>query len=201
MFGKSPDHPRPHSSGVSRFRVVREYLSAVGSLISIALITGWIIVRGYPGILVLLATLAISGLATWGIATKLRKRYSLPEIKTVTLVVAFAGIGSIGAILLLALFVVGIPGQLSYQAPPIGPTTLPPFPIWEPPEASASYVLPNGFMKGNLTFGSALLALQNALQEAGYSDYSYFSIPSGFAILTRLERIEPDGYSLARSLE
>jgi hypothetical protein len=42
--------------------------------------------------------------------------------------------------------------------------------------------------------------LQTKLRAAGYDDFSYFSAPFGYALATRIERIDEGGYPLSGSL-
>jgi hypothetical protein len=45
-----------------------------------------------------------------------------------------------------------------------------------------------------VTLGFVASRLQDALENSGYFDLSYLPAPHGFALLTRLERIKPDGH-------
>ena len=78
-------------------------------------------------------------------------------------------------------------------APPI-----PQFP-WPPPRASASAVIPAAFVRpGGIdtpTLGDVADEISAALDSGGYFERSYFGAPGGFAMVTRLERINPDGTS------
>jgi len=87
------------------------------------------------------------------------------------------------------------------QAPAVMPPTVgidpeldvPQFP-WPPPRASASVVMPPGFLRlRELTLGDAAKLINAALDGGGYVDRSYFAAPGGFAMVTRLERIDADG--------
>jgi Caspase domain len=73
-------------------------------------------------------------------------------------------------------------------------TPQPQFP-WPPPQASASYVIPRAviFDGGDLTWGDLEQKLVAALDAAGYSERSVYFVPAGFAIATRLERIDEEG--------
>ncbi len=81
----------------------------------------------------------------------------------------------------------------------VGETPQPRFP-WPPPRASARYVIPRDIVLGdttNATWGGVEARLVAALDSAGYFDRSVYFVPSGFAIVTRLERIDADGNPLA----
>ncbi len=67
---------------------------------------------------------------------------------------------------------------------------VPQFP-WPPPRASASVVIPAGSAAG--TLGDVEEQIRTALDGGGYVERSYFAAPGGFAMATRLERINPDG--------
>ena len=73
---------------------------------------------------------------------------------------------------------------------------VPQFP-WPPPRASASVVIPFGPIRSSgipePTLGDAAKLINAALDGGGYVDRSYFAAPGGFAMVTRLERIDPDG--------
>lgn len=76
--------------------------------------------------------------------------------------------------------------------------TLPEFP-WPPPKASAFTVIPSEFFKkplANIVYLSDLdRKLSTTLDSAGYFEKSYYYVPDGFAIVTLLEQISPDGTS------
>jgi hypothetical protein len=73
---------------------------------------------------------------------------------------------------------------------------VPHFP-WPPPRASASVVIPAGFIRTSdmaaPTLGDVDQAIAAALDGGGYVERSYFAAPGGFAMVTRLERIHSDG--------
>ncbi|HQT31594.1 MAG TPA: hypothetical protein PLE48_11625 [Thiobacillus sp.] len=71
---------------------------------------------------------------------------------------------------------------------------------WPPPRPSTRRTLVRHLLTGSaatptLEFVSG--RLQAALEANGYVEYSYYSVPGGFALATRLERIHPDGRSMA----
>ncbi len=71
---------------------------------------------------------------------------------------------------------------------------LPEFPF-PPPDPSARLRIPYGPLTGNAaspTFGSVAARMENALASNGYTEVSYFAVPGGFALVTQLERINPD---------
>ena len=84
--------------------------------------------------------------------------------------------------------------------PPPNPNeAIPAFP-WPPPAASASEVLPRTMLEQRAalsTLGNLNNELVSALQTTGYFEKSYYSVPRGFALATRLERISDDGSSEA----
>jgi hypothetical protein len=72
---------------------------------------------------------------------------------------------------------------------------IPKFP-WPPPHASATEVLPGRFL--TKAIGTTLLKevaskLENAFDTAGYTDRTYYSVPGGFALVSRLEQFNEDG--------
>ena len=79
---------------------------------------------------------------------------------------------------------------------------IPQFP-WPPPRASASAVIPAAFVKpgavDTATLGDVAAEISAALDTGGYFERSYFGAPGGFAMVTRLERINPDGTPTAEA--
>lgn len=89
--------------------------------------------------------------------------------------------------------------------PPVAhdpPPAMPAFP-WPPPRASATQIIPLEFFVGDEgqmpTLGFAAERIEAALGTAGYYERSYFHAPEGFALATRLERINGDGTPKAGS--
>lgn len=71
---------------------------------------------------------------------------------------------------------------------------------WPPPRPSTRRTLARHLLTGSAaapTLESVSNRLQAALESNGYVEYSYYSVPGGFALATRLERIYPDGRSMA----
>jgi len=69
---------------------------------------------------------------------------------------------------------------------------LPRFP-WPPPIPSARLSVPLNANSNNPTFGNLSFILDAALRKTGYFEKSYFSVPGGIAIVTKMERIYQDG--------
>lgn len=73
---------------------------------------------------------------------------------------------------------------------------LPQFSPWPPPQASARHVIPIELVTGkgtSSTWGAVTDRFDNALGKVGYRDSSYYAVPNGFALATRVERMEIDG--------
>jgi TRAP transporter TAXI family solute receptor len=74
----------------------------------------------------------------------------------------------------------------------------PEFP-WPPPQTSASNEIPHKFFNRTLNKQLYLSDIEQtlikALDSAGYYERSYYAVPDGFALVTRLERINYDGTS------
>lgn len=74
--------------------------------------------------------------------------------------------------------------------------SIPEFP-WPPPQASASMILPPTLLVNTILETTHIRAvdsiLSNTLEECGYMEKSYYAVPDGFALVTRLEQIYPDG--------
>lgn len=77
-----------------------------------------------------------------------------------------------------------------------GPQPLPDFP-WPPPQPSEKMLLPHDRIAAGLGATPSLAdvgrKLTSALEAAGYSEYSLFRVPGGFALVARLEQFTPDG--------
>ena len=71
----------------------------------------------------------------------------------------------------------------------------PAFP-WPPPQSSAIDIIPAQLIaraKQPKTLGDVDAILRKALDQSGYVSHSYYSVPGGFSIATRLERFDADG--------
>lgn len=83
----------------------------------------------------------------------------------------------------------------STASPSADDDSLPSLP-WPPAPASAEEEIPSGLLRpstGAPTLGFAAKLLQAALMGADYSTFSYLAVPNGFAIVSRMEQIKPDG--------
>lgn len=75
----------------------------------------------------------------------------------------------------------------------------PPAFAWPPPRPSTRRTLTRPLVAANIatpSLGHVADRLQAALEASGYTEYSYYSVPGGFALATRLERIHADGRSM-----
>jgi hypothetical protein len=74
--------------------------------------------------------------------------------------------------------------------------SLPNFP-WPPPTPSEKTLLPRDRLTGLLgkkpSLEDVARLLTHALEAADYSEYSFYGVPGGFALVARMEQIEPDG--------
>lgn len=85
------------------------------------------------------------------------------------------------------------PPPPSPPPPPPSAPAIPRFP-WPPPEPTSRVTLDrNRCGAGADTLGAVARRLQDALDQAGYYEHSYYAAPGGFALVTRLEQIEFDG--------
>ncbi len=75
---------------------------------------------------------------------------------------------------------------------------------WPLPAPSGRLVLPNRTgawaQRRGLTLGDVAGQVQAAMTAAGYLERSYFPVPEGFALVTRVEQIEADGAPKAASV-
>ncbi len=71
--------------------------------------------------------------------------------------------------------------------------TLPDFP-WPPPAPSTTYELPRDLFQKSVALGDVSNAILSALERSGYVERSFFRTRvDGVALVTRLERMNPDG--------
>ena len=77
---------------------------------------------------------------------------------------------------------------------PTATTVIPTFP-WPPPPASAEHQIRNTWVsKGDHTkLSDVAEKLEAALDDADYEKWKYSSVPRGFALVTQIEQIRPDG--------
>ena len=76
-----------------------------------------------------------------------------------------------------------------------GESHIPSFP-WPPPAASTAEVIPRAMLEKDAvlkSLGDIDAKLVSALRSNGYVERSYYAVPDGFALVTRLEQTEPDG--------
>jgi len=69
---------------------------------------------------------------------------------------------------------------------------IPQFP-WPPPKTSLTQVLPSQFTSNLTDLGDVDQKLSFALYNAGYTQRSYYPVPGGFAVVTRVEQFANDG--------
>lgn len=84
-------------------------------------------------------------------------------------------------------------GGTSSASPPASSSAVAPVFPWPPPTPSARLVIPSEVFPRQETLGRASMYLESALNRAGYAEISYYIIPGGIAVVTRLEHIYPDG--------
>lgn len=83
-------------------------------------------------------------------------------------------------------------------APPSPHRPSPPDFPWPPPTPSALQPLPSPLGQlGFLTLGQVADWITQSLDQRSYFDRSYHAVPNGFALVTRLERINDDGTPFA----
>jgi hypothetical protein len=78
---------------------------------------------------------------------------------------------------------------------PLQQEAVPQFP-WPPPKASASATISRELLledKEHPQLGDAVAALDLAFRKAGYGERSYYSVPGGFAMASRIEQMNHDG--------
>jgi hypothetical protein len=90
---------------------------------------------------------------------------------------------------------VGAPagGGSSYPTVAESPAGMPRFP-WPPPRYSAFATIVREWVAdaSSPTLGSVARRLESAFERAGYGERSYYSVPGGFALVSRIEQIRAD---------
>lgn len=89
-------------------------------------------------------------------------------------------------------------GRVEPLPPPPPPPPIPQFP-WPPPKASAFLDIPRNTLakvSGRTLLKDVSDRLNTTLSQAGYREKSWYAIPSGFALVTRLEQFQRDGVPL-----
>ena len=87
------------------------------------------------------------------------------------------------------------PGQKARPPERAADVAIPQFP-WPPPAASARETVPRDLLTGSRRLdrlGDVDTVLSAALARTGYAEKSYWAVPRGFALATRLEQIDPNG--------
>ena len=86
------------------------------------------------------------------------------------------------------------PDVAAEAAPKPAAPPAPQFP-WPPPEASSLMVLPRSLFASSTKLSEIDSSLSTVLEKRGYVEKSYYSVPGGFALVTRLEQFNKDGTS------
>ena len=75
-----------------------------------------------------------------------------------------------------------------------GEQAVPSFP-WPPPKPTTRAAMERSLLAraDGATLGDVARRLERALASVGYGERSYYAVPGGFALATRLEQITPDG--------
>lgn len=87
--------------------------------------------------------------------------------------------------------------DISDHPPPTGPpqASIPRFP-WPPPKPSAFASISRKLLvrgEGQAKVGDVSDRLENAFNQAGYGEKTWYAVPGGFALASRLEQFNPDG--------
>ncbi len=67
---------------------------------------------------------------------------------------------------------------------------------WPPPQPSARMLIPSAYLPkpgSNVQLSAVADRLQKALSARGYQEHSWFEVPGGFVLVTRLEQITAQG--------
>lgn len=90
------------------------------------------------------------------------------------------------------------PPATGSAASPADPSKPKGFP-WPPPDPTSRASLDHAMLQNTAdpSLGGAARKLQAALESVGYVERSYYPVPGGFALVTRLEQIDPKGKPVA----
>jgi hypothetical protein len=137
-----------------------------------------------------------AGMLGVGLLTHAGARRVLAWLRLRASVVRFTSLGLavavpvLGVLLSMAL----LPSQELGVSPSASPRP-PRFP-WRPPSPSAFYVMRDSDLQPPLkTFGDVAAQLEEMLRTRGYTEYAWYAVPKGFALVTRLERMRDDASS------
>jgi len=85
------------------------------------------------------------------------------------------------------------PGSTTSGANPRSGESLPSFP-WPPPRYSAFSAISRDWVApgAHPTLGLAARRLEQAFDTSGYGERSYYQVPGGFALVSRIEQMHPD---------
>lgn len=68
---------------------------------------------------------------------------------------------------------------------------------WPPPKASAQVVIPDSYLRRDsrqpVLYSDVDTILRRALDRCGYNEWSYYEVPGGFAVVTRIEQTNAYG--------
>ncbi len=84
-----------------------------------------------------------------------------------------------------------VKGTKHVVSPIESPDLMPAFPF-PPPKASARYLLDASFFTNSNSLYDVSQVLDQSLTGCGYHERSYFQVPKGFALVTRVEKIKTD---------
>lgn len=68
--------------------------------------------------------------------------------------------------------------------------TAPDFVPWPPPMPTASYAYPPDWIRKHRTIGDLSAGVEDVLRKSGYTQFSYTTVPGGFALATQFERVD-----------
>ena len=93
------------------------------------------------------------------------------------------------------------PPVLASPAPPSPARSgIPVYPVWPPESPTWQFSLDRYIgSRDGLSLSSAGSRLQAAFESAGYLEHSYYAVPGGFAIITRIEQMDSAGNRLRGS--
>ena len=151
-------------------------------------------------ILVAFVLLVLPALVMLRLTRGIKERHPLPRLLVVLL--------PSSAIVIVILFFTLTRGARSpapsVSQPPESEPLPPPLPEsrpqflafpWPPPTPSARLLIPKEALPQAKTFGQASSYLESALSSKGYAEISYYTVPGGVAVVTRLEHIYSNGKS------
>ena len=156
--------------------------------------------NGLPGV-----SIVVKG-TTIGTVTDIDGNFQLRVPENAVLIISFVGMNTIEYVVDQSDFIIEMPDEYEEaskeeeieEIEEIMKEEVTPIPQFEmpPPKASSRYVFEKSRFKKYKKLKDIDKIISGALSANGYSEKSYFSVPNGFTLVTRIEKMNEDGTSV-----